>query len=48
MAMALLGHRQFSTTDRYYIAGQSLAASRAHNSLIDGLKRRPTNEDQDK
>jgi integrase len=48
MAMALLGHRQFSTTDRYYIAGQSLTASRAHNSLIEGLKRTQTKKGQDK
>jgi site-specific recombinase XerD len=47
MAMPLLGHRQFSTTDRYYITGQSLAASRAHNSLIEGLKRKPIDRDQD-
>jgi site-specific recombinase XerD len=48
MAMALLGHRQFSTTDRYYIIGQSLAASRAHNSLIEDLKRTQTKKGQDK
>ena len=47
MAMPLLGHRQFSTTDRYYIAGQSLAASRAQNSLIEDLKRMKTEEGQE-
>jgi len=48
MAMSLLGHRQFSTTDRYYIAGQSLEASRSHNSLIDGLRRKQTTTGEDR
>lgn len=37
-AAALLGHRQFSTTERYYIQADNLAASRRHGATLDQIK----------
>ena len=38
-AKALLGHRHFSTTERYYIAADNLEASRRINDILDAVKR---------
>ena len=37
-AAPLLGHRHFSTTERYYIQADNLAASRRLGSIVDKLK----------
>ena len=37
-AAPLLGHRQFSTTERFYIQADNLAASRRHGATLDRLK----------
>ncbi len=37
-AAPLLGHRHFSTTERYYIQADNLAASRRLGSILDKLK----------
>ena len=37
-AAPLLGHRHFSTTERYYIQADNLAASRKLNAILDQLK----------
>lgn len=37
-AAPLLGHRHFSTTERYYIQADHLAASRRHGATLDRLK----------
>lgn len=37
-AAPLLGHRSFSTTERFYIQADNLAASRRHGAALDGLK----------
>jgi hypothetical protein len=37
-AAPLLGHRQFSTTERHYIQADNLAASRRLGSILDQLK----------
>jgi site-specific recombinase XerD len=37
-AAPLLGHRHFSTTERYYIQADNLAASRRLGSILDRLK----------
>jgi integrase len=38
-AAPLLGHRHFSTTERYYIQADNLAASRRVNTILDQLKK---------
>ena len=42
MAMAILGHGSFATTDRYYIMAQGLEASRAQGRMIDELRAEST------
>ena len=42
MAMAILDHGSFATTDRYYIMAQGLEASRAHGRMIDELRAEST------
>jgi site-specific recombinase XerC len=37
-AAPLLGHRQFSTTERFYIQADNLAASRRHGATLDQIK----------
>jgi site-specific recombinase XerC len=37
-AAPLLGHRQFSTTERFYIQADYLAASRRHGATLDQIK----------
>ena len=37
-AAPLLGHRHFSTTERYYIQADNLAASRRLGSILDKIK----------
>jgi integrase len=37
-AAPLLGHRQFSTTERHYIQADNLAASRRLGAILDKLK----------
>ncbi len=37
-AAALLGHRHFSTTERFYIQANNLAASRRHGDTLDQIK----------
>ena len=37
-AAPLLGHRQFSTTERFYIQADNLAASRRIGVILDKLK----------
>lgn len=37
-AAPLLGHRHFSTTERYYIQADNLAASRRLGSILNRLK----------
>ena len=41
-AAPLLGHRTFSTTERYYVQAQSLEAHRAYSSQIAALRRKLT------
>lgn len=38
-ARALLGHRHFSTTERYYIQANQLEASRRFNAILDTVKK---------